>query len=269
MISIMLKTFLCLAVVFLFVATTPLEDIAGAFVMLHVPYFLVSIILVTYRYIYLLVEEAGKMHQAYILRHFKKDALEMKHMGSFLGLGGNDYIEGGVIMIQINDVSIVYDHTIIAINHLTTTIHAPVTAIIGENGSGKSTLLTSIVGLHPMAGSILVDGIEVKKENLHTIRKRVGYLFQNPDHQLFMNTVYEDIAFGLVSQGMDQDVVKEKVEAMAYQLHIDDLLARNCAKLSGGQKSLVALAGVLVMEPFLMNQQPSLILRPDEELSIS
>ena len=86
MISIMLKTFLCLAVVFLFVATTPLEDIAGAFVLLHVPYFLVSIILVTYRYIYLLVEEAGKMHQAYILRHFKKDALEMKHMGSFLGL---------------------------------------------------------------------------------------------------------------------------------------------------------------------------------------
>ncbi len=86
MISIMLKTFLCLAIVFLFVATTPLEDIAGAFVMMHVPYFLVSIILVTYRYIYLLVEEAGKMHQAYILRHFKKDALEMKHMGSFLGL---------------------------------------------------------------------------------------------------------------------------------------------------------------------------------------
>ncbi|WP_173429106.1 energy-coupling factor ABC transporter ATP-binding protein [uncultured Sharpea sp.] len=166
-------------------------------------------------------------------------------------------------MIQINDVSIVYDHTIIAINHLTTTIHAPVTAIIGENGSGKSTLLTSIVGLHPMAGSILVDGIEVKKENLHTIRKRVGYLFQNPDHQLFMNTVYEDIAFGLVSQGMDQDVVKEKVEAMAYQLHIDDLLARNCAKLSGGQKSLVALAGVLVMEPdILLLDEPTAFLDP-------
>ena len=166
-------------------------------------------------------------------------------------------------MIQINDVSIVYDHTIIAINHLATTIHAPVTAIIGENGSGKSTLLTSIVGLHPMAGSILVDGIEVKKENLHTIRKRVGYLFQNPDHQLFMNTVYEDIAFGLVSQGMDQDVVKEKVEAMAYQLHIDDLLARNCAKLSGGQKSLVALAGVLVMEPdILLLDEPTAFLDP-------
>ena len=166
-------------------------------------------------------------------------------------------------MIQINDVSIVYDHTITAINHLTTTIHAPVTAIIGENGSGKSTLLTSIVGLHPMAGSILVDGIEVKKENLHTIRKRVGYLFQNPDHQLFMNTVYEDIAFGLVSQGMDQDVVKEKVEAMAYQLHIDDLLARNCAKLSGGQKSLVALAGVLVMEPdILLLDEPTAFLDP-------
>lgn len=166
-------------------------------------------------------------------------------------------------MIQINDVSIVYDHTIIAINHLATTIHTPVTAIIGENGSGKSTLLTSIVGLHPMAGSILVDGIEVKKENLHTIRKRVGYLFQNPDHQLFMNTVYEDIAFGLVSQGMDQDVVKEKVEAMAYQLHIDDLLARNCAKLSGGQKSLVALAGVLVMEPdILLLDEPTAFLDP-------
>lgn len=166
-------------------------------------------------------------------------------------------------MIQINDVSIVYDHTITAINHITTTIHAPVTAIIGENGSGKSTLLTSIVGLHPMAGSILVDGIEVKKENLHTIRKRVGYLFQNPDHQLFMNTVYEDIAFGLVSQGMDQDVVKEKVEAMAYQLHIDDLLARNCAKLSGGQKSLVALAGVLVMEPdILLLDEPTAFLDP-------
>ena len=166
-------------------------------------------------------------------------------------------------MIQINDVSIVYDHTIIAINHLATTIHAPVTAIIGENGSGKSTLLTSIVGLHPMAGSILVDGLEVKKDNLNAIRKRVGYLFQNPDHQLFMNTVYEDIAFGLVSQGMDQDVVKEKVEAMAYQLHIDDLLARNCAKLSGGQKSLVALAGVLVMEPdILLLDEPTAFLDP-------
>lgn len=86
MIAIMVKTFLCLAIVFLFVATTPLEDIAGAFVMLHVPYFLISIILMTYRYIFLLVEEAGKMHQAYLLRHFKKEALEMKHMGSFLGL---------------------------------------------------------------------------------------------------------------------------------------------------------------------------------------
>ena len=166
-------------------------------------------------------------------------------------------------MIQINDVSIVYDHTITAINHLTTAINAPVTAIIGENGSGKSTLLTSIVGLHPMAGSILVDGIEVKKENLHTIRKRVGYLFQNPDHQLFMNTVYEDIAFGLVSQGMNQDVVKEKVQGIATQLHIDDLLTRNCAKLSGGQKSLVALAGVLVMEPdILLLDEPTAFLDP-------
>lgn len=166
-------------------------------------------------------------------------------------------------MIQINDVSIVYDHTITAINHLTTTINTPVTAIIGENGSGKSTLLTSIVGLHPMTGSILVDGLEVKKENLHTIRKHVGYLFQNPDHQLFMNTVYEDIAFGLVSQGIQQDVVEEKVQAMASQLHIEDLLTRNCAKLSGGQKSLVALAGVLVMEPdILLLDEPTAFLDP-------
>ena len=62
---------------------------------------------------------------------------------------------------------------------------------------------------------------------------------------------------------MDQDVVKEKVEAMAYQLHIDDLLARNCAKLSGGQKSLVALAGVLVMEPdILLLDEPTAFLDP-------
>jgi cobalt/nickel transport system ATP-binding protein len=137
-------------------------------------------------------------------------------------------------------------------------------ALAGANGAGKSTLLLALTGiLLPQEGELEAAGIPVRKENLRELRRRVGLVFQNPDDQLFMPTVEEDIAFGPRNLGLDEGETAARVDAMTARLGIGHLKNRISHHLSGGEKRLAALAGVLVMKPsLLLLDEPAAFLDP-------
>ena len=137
-------------------------------------------------------------------------------------------------------------------------------ALIGENGAGKTTLLLAIAGILELSdGVIEVDGIRLEKKTVNEIRKRAGLVFQNPDDQLFMPLVYDDIAFGCRNSGLPEDMVKTRVDETLNQLHISHLRNRSPLRLSGGEKRMAAVATVLAMEPsLLMFDEPTAFLDP-------
>jgi cobalt/nickel transport system ATP-binding protein len=140
-------------------------------------------------------------------------------------------------------------------------------ALIGANGAGKSTLLLSLVGVLPLAaGTLSVCGIAldgVSKANLRELRRRAALVFQNPDDQLFMPTVEEDIAFGPRNYGESEEQIATKIEKVLAELGIGHLRGRLSHQISGGEKRLAALAGILVMEPsLLLLDEPSSFLDP-------
>ena len=136
--------------------------------------------------------------------------------------------------------------------------------IVGANGAGKSTLIKTIVGIFLTdQGEIIVDGEKVTKKTLNSIRKKVGVVFQNPDDQLFMNKVYDDIAFGPRNFKLTEEKVKEKVEKVMKELNIEKLKDRSPNNLSGGEKRKVAIATVLSMEPsIILFDEPTSFLDP-------
>ncbi|MDR2471118.1 MAG: energy-coupling factor ABC transporter ATP-binding protein [Treponema sp.] len=140
-------------------------------------------------------------------------------------------------------------------------------ALVGANGAGKSTLLLALVGVLPLAaGTLSVCGIELdgtNKENLRELRRRAALVFQNPDDQVFMPTVEEDIAFGPRNYGASEEHIAAVTEKVLAELGIGHLRGRLSHRLSGGEKRLAALAGILVMEPsLLLLDEPSSFLDP-------
>jgi len=139
------------------------------------------------------------------------------------------------------------------------------TGIIGHTGSGKSTLVQHFNGLlKPTSGRILYNDADIAKMNMKELRRNVGMVFQYPEHQLFDETVYKDISFGLVRQGFKEDEIKDRVYAAAAALEIgEELLQKSPFELSGGQKRRVAIAGVIVMQPkVLILDEPAAGLDP-------
>ena len=137
-------------------------------------------------------------------------------------------------------------------------------ALIGANGAGKSTLLLALVGiLEPASGQVSVCGLNIETKNLRQLRQKAALVFQNPDDQLFMPTVYEDIAFGPRNYGIAESLIKERADMVMGNLDIAHLAGRLAGKLSGGEKRLAALAGVLIMEPeIILLDEPSSFLDP-------
>lgn len=137
--------------------------------------------------------------------------------------------------------------------------------IIGHTGSGKSTLIQHFNGLlKPTSGRVLINGLDTSGKNLKELRKHVGIVFQYPEHQLFEETVYKDIAFGLYKQNMSEDEVRREILQVidAVGLH-EDILEKSPFELSGGQKRRVAIAGVLAMKPgILILDEPTAGLDP-------
>lgn len=128
-------------------------------------------------------------------------------------------------------------------------------AIIGGNGAGKSTLFLNMNGiLKPKVGTIRVKGQPVRytKASLKDLKRQVGIVFQDPDHQLFSASVIQDVAFGPINLKLPEAEVKARVEKAMTRAGIDTLGERPTHRLSYGQKKRVALAGVLAMEPELI-----------------
>ena len=122
-------------------------------------------------------------------------------------------------------------------------------AVLGLNGSGKSTLGRLINGLvWPSAGRVVVDGIDVAGD-VKAVRRRVGYVFQNPHNQIVFPIVEEDIAFGLRNLGAAREEATRRAREALAQEGLGDLAGRPVETLSGGELQMVALIGVLVMEP--------------------
>jgi biotin transport system ATP-binding protein len=121
--------------------------------------------------------------------------------------------------------------------------------IVGANGSGKSTLVRLINGLvTPDAGTVTVDGLLVAK-NAREVRRRVGFIFTNPDNQIVMPTVEEDVAFSLRKRGLSAAEIAERTREALDRFGLSAHAAHPAHRLSGGQKQLLALAAVLVGEP--------------------
>ena len=152
-----------------------------------------------------------------------------------------------------------------AINNMSFTInHGESVGIIGANGAGKSTLLMLLMGLLiATEGSVLVGDIKLTKKTLSMIRQRLGMVFQDPDDQLFMTRVYDDVAFGPRNYKLDEKGVDEKVNRALEQVGISHLKDRAPFKLSGGEKRCAAIASVLSMEPdVLIMDEPTSALDP-------
>lgn len=137
-------------------------------------------------------------------------------------------------------------------------------ALLGPNGAGKTTLVLHLNGiLAAGAGSVSVSGLPVRKENLLEIRRRVGVVFQDPDDQLFMPSVRDDVAFGPANLGLAPDVIEARVESALRAVGMLDFAARPPHHLSFGQRRRVAVATVLAMEPeILVLDEPSSNLDP-------
>lgn len=137
-------------------------------------------------------------------------------------------------------------------------------AVIGPNGAGKSTLLLLLAGLLAGEGEIIITGVELNRSSLKSIRSKTGLVFQNPDDQLFMPSVLDDVAYGLCvrKKSPDPEAVTKALEIL-NDMRVGSLASRSTMSLSPGEKKKVALAGVLVMEPeILLLDEPTSGLDP-------
>ncbi|MDR1472830.1 MAG: energy-coupling factor ABC transporter ATP-binding protein [Synergistaceae bacterium] len=168
-------------------------------------------------------------------------------------------------MLELKGVSVIYPDGNLALNGVGFALgRGERAALVGANGAGKSTLLRAIVGLLPVSGGeISVDGIVLSRNTVPEIRARVGIVFQNPDDQLFMTKVSEDVAFGPRNMGLPEEEVSCRVDTSLGRLDASHLRDRISDRLSGGEKRLVGLASVLSMAPStLLLDEPSSSLDP-------
>ncbi len=133
--------------------------------------------------------------------------------------------------------------------------------VIGANGSGKSTFVRLLNGLVvPVRGTVTVDGLDTRTD-AKEIRRRVGFCFTDPDAQIVMPTVAEDVAFGLRRRGLDRSEIEERVRTVLAAYRLDGHADHPAHLLSGGQKQLLALASVMVTEPqVLVLDEPTTLL---------
>jgi energy-coupling factor transport system ATP-binding protein len=154
-------------------------------------------------------------------------------------------------MIRVENVSFTYPSGVEALNEVTVEIKdSEFIAIIGENGAGKTTLIKHFNGiLKPTKGEVYVNGLNTKKVSVAELSREVGLVFQNPDRQLFCETVEEEIAFGLKNFGFKEDVVSNRVSWALNLLDLSKYRNTSPFMLSGGERKRVALAAILAWDP--------------------
>ena len=154
-------------------------------------------------------------------------------------------------MIVAEDVHFSYPNKVEALKGVSLTIKdGEFVAIMGQNGAGKSTLVKHFNGLlKPTIGTVRVDGVETNKTSVATLARNVGFVFQNPDHQLFSETVEDEIAFALKNFGFEPEVIEKRVTWALNLLALTQYRKTSPFLLSGGERKRVALASVLAWDP--------------------
>ena len=177
-------------------------------------------------------------------------------------------------MIQFEKVTYAYEKGKTVLSEVSFKIEEGETVgLIGANGAGKSTVMKLLLGLTgPGAGKtsgsltegrILVDGLEVVPRNLAGIRRKLGFVLQNSDNQMFMPTVIEDMLFGLLNYGMSREEAMQRADSVLTELGQEKLKGLYNHKISGGEKRMAAVATVLAMDPeVLLMDEPTSALDP-------
>lgn len=152
--------------------------------------------------------------------------------------------------IEIRNFSYYYPDGTAALSDVTLSIeHGQKLVLIGPNGAGKSTLLLAMAGFTKGTGKVLVDGLEVNKRNLKKIRTRLGSCMEDPDDQLFMPTLFDDVAFGPLNMGLAPEQVRTRVTEALKTVGLDEMAEKAPHHLSAGQKRAAAVATILAMNP--------------------
>ncbi len=154
-------------------------------------------------------------------------------------------------MIEVVDVRFSYPSKVEALKGVSLKINdGEFVAIMGQNGAGKSTFVKHFNGLlKPSSGTVRIDGVETTKSSVAALARNVGFVFQNPDHQLFSETVEEEISFALKNFGFEPAVIEKRVEWALTLLSLSQYRKTSPFLLSGGERKRVALASVLAWDP--------------------
>jgi energy-coupling factor transport system ATP-binding protein len=154
-------------------------------------------------------------------------------------------------VIEAENVHYSYPSKVEALKGVSITIKdGEFVAIMGQNGAGKSTFVKHFNGLlKPTVGSVRIDGVETTKSSVAAIARNVGFVFQNPDHQLFSETVEEEIAFALKNFGLEPEIIEKRIDWALNLLSLTQYRKTSPFLLSGGERKRVALASVLAWDP--------------------
>ena len=157
-------------------------------------------------------------------------------------------------MIEVNQVSFTYPNGVTALRNVSFKVKdGEFVAIMGQNGAGKTTLVKHFNGLlKPSKGSIRVDGVQTTKSSVASMARKVGFVFQNLDHQLFSETVEEEIAFALKNFGFEEEAIEKRITWALNLLSLTKYRKTSPFMLSGGERKRVALASVLAWDPQIL-----------------
>ncbi len=157
-------------------------------------------------------------------------------------------------MIEVEALHFTYPNGVEALKGVSLVIKdGGFVAIMGQNGAGKTTLVKHFNGLlKPSKGTVRVDGVETTKTSVATLARNTGFVFQNPDHQLFSETVEEEIAFALKNFGFEADVIEKRITWALNLLGLAQYRKTSPFLLSGGERKRVALASVLAWNPKML-----------------
>lgn len=167
--------------------------------------------------------------------------------------------------ILVENLTFGYQSNQLQLDDITFSIgHGESIGLIGSNGAGKSTLLMLMLGLlFPKEGTVTIGDTLLTNKTAKVVQKAIGYVFQNADNQLFMPTVYDDIAFSPRNYGYSEDEVEKRVSEVLKRVNIEKLKDKAPYKLSGGEKKLVSIATILAIEPsIIFMDEPSNNLDP-------
>ena len=167
-------------------------------------------------------------------------------------------------MISCENVSFAYEEEHPILNNVSFTIQkGESVGLIGANGAGKSTIMKLLLGLLTGTGRIRIADLEMNRQNLADIRRKIGFVLQDSDNQMFMPTVYEDMMFGPRNYGISKEETDRRIDEVLDTLGLQKLKYRHNHKISGGEKRMAAIATILVMQPeVILMDEPSTALDP-------